>query len=136
MAPPRPSALPETGETGETQAASAIAKLGPAGDAGTVQSHNAPAIISRAIAHGRPAQPTARTRTGARGIPSRRALRRHCQRRRYRHLDRDSLRHPERHPQRPTDMALQSENLQGSPGASTKEDTMNVDWVEQFSARP
>jgi beta-glucanase (GH16 family) len=30
-------------------------------------------------------------------------------------------------------MALQSENLQGSPGASTKEDTMNVDWVEQFS---
>jgi beta-glucanase (GH16 family) len=40
------------------------------------------------------------------------------------------------HAQQPAlamNMALQSENLQGSPGASTTEDTMNVDWVEQFS---
>jgi len=39
------------------QASSAIAKLGPSADGGTVQSHNAPAIISRGIAHGRPARP-------------------------------------------------------------------------------
>jgi len=40
------------------------------------------------------------------------------------------------HAQQPAltmEMALQSENLQGSPGASTTEDTMNVDWVEQFA---
>jgi hypothetical protein len=30
-------------------------------------------------------------------------------------------------------MALQSQNLQGSPGTSSTEETMTVDWVEQFS---
>ena len=40
---------------------------------------------------------------------------------------------PAQQPALPMNMALQSENLQGSPGASTTEDTMNVDWVEQFS---
>jgi beta-glucanase (GH16 family) len=40
---------------------------------------------------------------------------------------------PAQQPALAMNMALQSENLQGSPGASTKEDTMNVDWVEQFS---
>src|SRR5271170_6927546 len=44
--------------TNELQTSSAIAKLGPAADGGTVQSHDAPAITSRAIAHGRPARPT------------------------------------------------------------------------------
>ena len=46
--------------TNETAAAGAIAKLAPAADTGTVQSHGAPAIISRAIAHGRPARQAGR----------------------------------------------------------------------------
>ena len=40
---------------------------------------------------------------------------------------------PAQQPALTMDMALQSENLPGSPGASSTEDTMNVDWVEQFS---
>jgi hypothetical protein len=44
-----------------------------------------------------------------------------------------AVKSPAQQPALPMNMALQSENLQGSPGASTKEDTMNVDWVEQFS---
>jgi Glycosyl hydrolases family 16 len=44
-----------------------------------------------------------------------------------------AVKSPARQPALPMEMALQSENLQGSPGASTTEDTMNVDWVEQFS---
>jgi Glycosyl hydrolases family 16 len=44
-----------------------------------------------------------------------------------------AVKSPAQQPALTMDMALQSENLQGSPGASTKEDTMNVDWVEQFS---
>jgi beta-glucanase (GH16 family) len=44
-----------------------------------------------------------------------------------------AVKSPAQQPALTMDMALQSENLQGSPGASTTEDTMNVDWVEQFS---
>jgi hypothetical protein len=44
-----------------------------------------------------------------------------------------AVKSPAQQPALPMNMALQSENLQGSPGASTTEDTMNVDWVEQFS---
>jgi Glycosyl hydrolases family 16 len=44
-----------------------------------------------------------------------------------------AVKSPAQQPALPMNMALQSENVQGSPGASTKEDTMNVDWVEQFS---
>jgi len=44
-----------------------------------------------------------------------------------------AVKSPAKQPALTMDMALQSENLQGSPGASTTEDTMNVDWVEQFS---
>jgi hypothetical protein len=40
---------------------------------------------------------------------------------------------PAQQPALPMEMALQSQNLQGSPGASSAQDTMNVDWVEQFS---
>jgi len=43
--------------TNETQAAGALAKLAPAADGGTGQGNGAPAIVSRAIAHGKPAQP-------------------------------------------------------------------------------
>ena len=39
---------------------------------------------------------------------------------------------PAQQPALPMEMALQSQNLQGS-GSSTLRDTMNVDWVEQFS---
>ena len=55
--------------TNETAAAGAIAKLAPAADTGTVQSHGAPAIISRAIAHGRPAQPAGRAANRHPGHP-------------------------------------------------------------------
>jgi Glycosyl hydrolases family 16 len=44
-----------------------------------------------------------------------------------------AVKSPARQPALTMEMALQSENLQGSPGASTTEDTMNVDWVEQFA---
>jgi hypothetical protein len=44
-----------------------------------------------------------------------------------------AVKSPAQQPALRMDMALQSENLAGSPGASTTEDTMNVDWVEQFS---
>jgi hypothetical protein len=44
-----------------------------------------------------------------------------------------AVKSPAQQPALTMEMALQSENLQGSPGASTTEDTMNVDWVEQFS---
>jgi licheninase len=44
-----------------------------------------------------------------------------------------AVKSPAQQPALAMNMALQSENLQGSPGASTTEDTMNVDWVEQFS---
>ena len=44
-----------------------------------------------------------------------------------------AVKSPAQQPALPMNMVLQSENLQGSPGASTKEDTMNVDWVEQFA---
>ena len=44
-----------------------------------------------------------------------------------------AVKSPAQQPATAMNMALQSENLQGSPGASTMEDTMNVDWVEQFS---
>jgi beta-glucanase (GH16 family) len=44
-----------------------------------------------------------------------------------------AVKSPAKQPALAMDMVLQSENLQGSPGASTTEDTMNVDWVEQFS---
>jgi Glycosyl hydrolases family 16 len=44
-----------------------------------------------------------------------------------------AVKSPAQQPALTMDMALQSENLQGSPGASSTEDTMNVDWVEQFS---
>ncbi len=44
-----------------------------------------------------------------------------------------AVKSPAQQPALTMDMALQSENLQGSPGASTTEDTMNVDWVEQFA---
>ena len=40
---------------------------------------------------------------------------------------------PAQQPALPMSMALQSQNLPGSPGASSTQDTMNVDWVEQFS---
>jgi len=40
---------------------------------------------------------------------------------------------PAQQPALPMNMALQSQNLPGSPGASSKEETMTVDWVEQFS---
>ena len=58
--------------TDETQAAGAIAKFAPAAYGGTVQSHNEPAIISRAIAHGRTARPTRRAphRHGGHPTPS------------------------------------------------------------------
>jgi beta-glucanase (GH16 family) len=36
-------------------------------------------------------------------------------------------------PALPMEMALQSQNLQGSPGSPSLATTMNVDWVEQFS---
>jgi hypothetical protein len=36
-------------------------------------------------------------------------------------------------PALPMQMALQSQNLQGSPGSPSLATTMNVDWVEQFS---
>jgi hypothetical protein len=44
-----------------------------------------------------------------------------------------AVKSPAQQPALTMDMALQSENLAGSPGASSSEDTMNVDWVEQFS---
>ncbi len=44
-----------------------------------------------------------------------------------------AVKSPAQQPALTMDMALQSENLPGSPGASSTEDTMNVDWVEQFS---
>ena len=44
-----------------------------------------------------------------------------------------AVKSPAKQPALTMDMALQSENLPGSPGAPTTEDTMNVDWVEQFS---
>ena len=42
------------------------------------------------------------------------------------------VRSPAQQPALPMEMALQSQNLQGSGTPSTR-DTMNVDWVEQFS---
>jgi hypothetical protein len=44
-----------------------------------------------------------------------------------------AVKSPAQQPALTMDMALQSENLPGSPGASSTQDTMNVDWVEQFS---
>jgi hypothetical protein len=44
-----------------------------------------------------------------------------------------AVKSPAQQPALTMEMALQAENLQGSPGASTTEDTMNVDWVEQFA---
>jgi beta-glucanase (GH16 family) len=44
-----------------------------------------------------------------------------------------AVKSPAQQPALTMDMDLQSENLPGSPGASTTEVTMNVDWVEQFS---
>lgn len=35
-------------------------------------------------------------------------------------------------PALPMEMALQSQNLQGSPGSASHSETMTVDWVEQF----
>ncbi len=58
--------------TNEAQAPDAFTKLASAAGSGTVQSHGAPAIVSRAIAHGRIAQPTRRAahRHGGHPTPS------------------------------------------------------------------
>jgi hypothetical protein len=40
---------------------------------------------------------------------------------------------PARQPALAMNMALQSENLQGTTGASSPRETMTVDWFEQFS---
>src|ERR1700722_1247839 len=56
--------------TNEAQAPDALTKLASAADSGTVQSHGAPAIISRAIAHGKIAQPTRRAAHRHAGHPT------------------------------------------------------------------
>jgi hypothetical protein len=40
---------------------------------------------------------------------------------------------PAQQPALPMNIALQSQNMPGSPGTSTQRETMTVDWVEQFS---
>ncbi len=86
--------------TNEAQAPDAFTKLAAASDSGTVQSNGAPAIVSRAIAHGRPGQPTRKAEHrqprplhpsgSAAGTPTATA-------------SGTPDRHPERHPQRPAD---------------------------------
>ena len=56
--------------TNETQAADALSKLGATADGGTVQGHSAPAMISRAIAHGKyTAHPAHKAGQGQPGHP-------------------------------------------------------------------